>query len=513
MRYSKFIYRLGGADYEVIQHNSSNIKTQYKNLAFSLLLSTVFAFIGGWDICHQFTTNKIFCFGVATLWATAVFSFDYFLINSGKVSAFSKYIRIPVGISNVLITITALFVLANQSTIDSNLRLLGSNEITKCDTTYQNEKQERNASLNAKKAEQELYHKERCLPEAKNGYPGKEYMKKHSLCITVDSLMAKEQEQLDSAEVAYHTTYTTTRDAIKGTTTNDFFRKAKELIPIFKDNYFTLFLAICALIFLSYIELQSILLKFNIDPNDEYHISLRDYNTNRKAAVATQMAVVATQQEKDTLLKNTKADNVLTQQMFEADIMTIDNLALMEMETKGKIQVFEEMGYDDTAKVLKAKWESYLKANTASANASTDLFILTQPMLNTIENIISQSTKEALEQNIFNWILENVQYDKEHNAEHYRTARECYNERKGLCGELSVLHIAFLRYAGIEALFAEVTKDAAGVEVKHGCPQVKGNDGSTYLSDIAYKSFKIEHQQYNVLSNEQLQAKYKNWNQ
>lgn len=513
MKFSKLLFRLGGADYDVIQHNSSNIRTQYLNLAFSLLLSTVFAFIGGWDICQQFTPEKIFCFSVATLWATAVFSFDYFLINSGKVSFFAKYIRIPVGISNVLITITALFVLANQSSIDSNLRLRGSSQITQCDTSYQNEKQVHYAGLNAKKAQQEQYHIERCIPEAKNGYPGKEYLKKHSLCITADSIIAKEKGQLDSAEVAFYTTYITNRDAIKATTTNDFFRKAKELIPIFKENYFTLFLAICALIFLVYIELQSILLKWNIDPNDEYHISLRDYNANRKGAVATQMAVVAKQQEKEILLKNTRAENINTQKMFESDIIAIDNLALMEMETKGKIQVYEELGYSDTAKMLRAKWENYLKTQTTSTDINTDLFTLTQPMLNTIENIKSQSTKANLEQNIFNWILENVQYDDKHNAEHYRTARECYNERKGLCGELSVLHIAFLRYAGIEAFFAEVSKDLEGKEVTHGCTLIKGLDGSTYQSDIAYKSFKIEHQQYKVLSNDQLQAKYKNWNQ
>lgn len=511
--FSKKIYRMGGATFDVIKHCSPDIQTVYSNLGFSLIFCTLWASIAGFEICRQFTTQLVPCFCVGTLWAAAVFTFDYFLINSKNLKGVFKWVRIPVGLANVMISVTSIFVLLNQSTIDSNLRLLGSNEITKCDTTYQNEKQERYASLNAKKAEQEQYHKERCLPEARNGYPGKEYMKKHSLCITADSLLAKEQTQLDSAEVAYHTTYTTTRDAITGTTTNDFFRKAKELIPIFKDNYFTLFLAICALIFLSYIELQAILLKYNIDPNDEYHTNLRTYNANRKGLLASQMENEVSTEKDKILLSKKITDEEMTQKKFDADMNAADAKALRELEVKGKIEILRKKGYDATADDLEEVWKQYITSGSKSQGDAPDIFKMSQSMAHQVEEIQKVSTSENLTENVFNWVLTNITYDTGHSKEHYRTAREAYNEKRGLCGELSVLYMSFLRAVNIDCSFCEVTKDNTGKEVAHACIIIKSSDGKAHLSDVAYKAFTIDHAEYRELTDTELKSRYENWNQ
>jgi Transglutaminase-like superfamily len=513
MRYSKFIYRLGGATYDVIKHCSADTRTKYSNLAYSLLLSTVLAAIGGFDIARQFTTLMAFCFGVAILWGVAVFSFDFFLLNGGIVNGFFKYIRIPVGLANVFITITALFVLLNQSTIDTNIRLANASKISKCDSTYLSGKEERYAQVDEQKKHIDEYHQKNCVPEALNGHPGPEYDRKHSLCITTNTEIAQETAKLDSTEKTYVTAYQTEKEALQGITSNDFFAKAKLLPGILSANILILVLAICLFIFLGYIELQSILMKFAIDPNDEYHINLRKYNADRRGLVASKMDNETSVAKDKILLDKKVSDESSTKEKFEADMKAIDALAVRELEVKGKIDILREYGYDATAANLEELWKQYVKTGSASQDDTSDIFKMSQSMAHQVEEIKKVSTNENLSENVFNWVLTNITYDTGHSKEHYRTAKETYNEKRGLCGELSVLYMSFLRVVNIDCYFCEVTKDNTGKEVAHACIIIKNNDGKAHLSDVAYKAFTIEHIEYRELTDAELKTKYDNWNQ
>lgn len=504
---------MGGATFDVIKHCSPDTKTRYSNLAFSLVLSTVLAVIGGYDIAHQFTTAMAFCFSVAILWGLAVFSFDYFLINGGAVSGIFKYIRIPVGLANVFITITALFVLLNQSTIDTNIRLANANKISKCDSAYLSGKEERYAQVDERKKHIDEYHQKNCVPEALNGHPGIEYDKKHSLCITTNNEIANETIKLDNAEKMFIEAYQTEKEALQGITSNNFFAKAKLLPGILTGNMLILVLAICLFIFLGYVELQSILMKWSIDPADEYHTNLRTYNANRKGLLTSQMEnEVST--EKDKILLNKKiTDEEMTQQKFNADMDAADAKALRELEVKGKIEILRKKGYDATADDLEEVWKQYINSGSKSQGNTIDIFKMSQSMAHQVEEIQNASTNENIAENIFNWVLTNITYDTDHSKEHYRTAKEAYNEKRAVCGELSVLYMSFLRAVNIDCNFCEVTKDNTGKEVAHACIIIKDSNGKEHLSDVAYKSFTIEHAEYRELSDTELKSRYDNWNQ
>ena len=513
MKYSKIIYRMGGATYDVIRYCSPDIKTRYSNLAFSLILSTVLAGVGGYDIAHQFTTDMAFCVAVAILWGLAVFSFDYFLINGGAVNGIFKYIRIPVGSANIFITITALFVLLNRSTIDSNIRLANADKVTKSDSSYLSGKEGRYTEVVQKKKNSEMYHQKNCVQEALNGHPGPEYDKKHALCTTTYAEIAQEAAKLDSAETTYYTAYQTEKEALQSVTSNDFFAKAKLLPGILTANKLILILAVCLFIFLGYIELQSILMKFAISSEDEYHTNLRTYNANRKSLLASQMEnEVST--EKDKILLNKKlTDEEMTKQKFQADMDAADAKALRELEVKGKIEILRRKGYDASADDLEEVWKQYINSGSKSHSDAVDIFRMSQSMAHQVEEIQKVSTSENLSENIFNWVLAHITYDTGHSKEHYRTAKETYNEKRGLCGELSVLLIAFLRTVNINCAFCEVTKDNTGLEVTHACVIIKNEDGTSRLSDVAYKAFTIDHAEYRELTDAELKSRYENWNQ
>ena len=512
MKYSKFIFRLGGATHNVIKHCSSDTKTKYSNLAYSLFLSTALAAIGGYDIARQFNSSVPFCLAMGILWGTAVFSFDYFLINGGMVKGIFKYIRIPVGLANVFITITALFVLLNQSTIDTSIRLTNANKVGESDSTYLSGKENRYAQVVEKKKHIDEYHQQNCVPEALYIHPGPEYDKKHSLCITTNNEIAEETAKLDSSEQTYYTAYQNEKEALQSITSNDFFTKAKLLPGILSANRLILVLAVCLFIFLGYIELQSILMKFAIDSADEYHINLRTYNANRKSIIASHMDNEVHAEREKLLLNKKVIVEEITRLKFNVDMNASDAKALRELEVKGKIEILRRKGYNATANDLEDIWKQYINSGS-SIPEDTDIFKMTQSMIHQVEEIKKASVKENIAENIFNWIVTNITYDTQHSKEHYRTAKETYNEKRGLCGELSVLYMAFLRAVNIDCSFCEVTKDETGNETAHACIIIKNNNGATQLSDVAYKSFIIEHLGYKIFTDAQLKNKYDNWNQ
>ena len=515
MSYSfiKTIYRLGGATYDVIKHCSSDTKTKYTNLAYSLILSTVLAAIGGYDIAHQFTTEIAFCVIVAILWGAAVFSFDYFLINGGAVSGFFKYIRVPVGLANVSITIIALFVLLNQSTIDTSILLENAEKVRKCDANYLQGKEIRYAQVEDKKKQSDAYHQQNCMPEALNGYPGAEYQKKHSLCLTTAAEIAGETAKLDSAEQTYYSAYQTENEAIRSIRNDDFFAKAKLLPGIISANTLILVLAVCLFIFLGYIELQSILMKLSINSEDEYHVNLRTYNANRRGLLNTLMENMVGAEKDKILLDKRTADEEINKIKFKFDMDAIAEYALREMEVNGRIEILRNKGYDATADTLENELRQYIKYGPSIGNDKSGIFIMSQSMAQQVEEIQKVSSNNNIAENIFNWVLNNIEYDTEHSKEHYRSARETYNEKRGLCGELSVLYMAFLRASNIDCIFCEVINNNEGKAVDHACVEIRNNDGTTYLSDVAYKSFKIDHIEYKEITDAELRRKYENWNQ
>ena len=152
----RIIYSLGGADYNVIQQlQTDDSKKPYRNLGWSIIQCTGIAFISGADITHQYTQSVPIIIAGAILYATIIFSFDYFLVNNHN----SKFIwlRVVVAVATVVLGSLALMVMLCQSKIDNKIRLENVGKITVCDTTYQAAKELRYQNLNTKIEEKEHY--------------------------------------------------------------------------------------------------------------------------------------------------------------------------------------------------------------------------------------------------------------------------------------------------------------------------------------------------------------------
>lgn len=284
---SKLTYSLGGADSQVIQHCTADTKKQYRNLGWSVILCTGIAIISGADFTHQYTPSIPITIAAALLFGTLVFSFDYFLINSNSTNTFFKLLRIPVAVANVVLGTLALMVMLCQSKIDNKIIMESTGKITKCDSTYRAAKDVRYTAYGNKVKDKDHYHNTVCFPEAQNGYAkldGK-YGQKHSYCNTQDSLLSIEKAVLDSAESAYNKTYQVEREALGKLSSNDFFEKCYYLPEIFRANWVTFLVALCVFIIATYVETQSLIMKFSLNPNDEYHQALARHKANHKTKI------------------------------------------------------------------------------------------------------------------------------------------------------------------------------------------------------------------------------------
>jgi translation initiation factor 2 beta subunit (eIF-2beta)/eIF-5 len=148
-----------------------------------------------------------------------------------------------------------------------------------------------------------------------------------------------------------------------------------------------------------------------------------------------------------------------------------------------------------------------------NSQAVDNLFYL-NPLVKQEITAIYQNFKDDKKQlvlNLFNWLVNAIEYDENHRDDIYRNATETFISGKGLCGEMAILLIATFRYFNINASFVEVTVDDKNKPVAHACVSVI-IDGKEQLIDPAYKSFEIKHQSYKVLTDDELLERFRYWN-
>lgn len=523
----RLVYRLGGADYSVIRHCSPKTKNRYRDLAFALMLTVALAAISGFDIAFQFNASLPVKIAVSIGWALATLSFDFFIINGGPAKKTSKKIRIVVGLANICITTSMVFVMLNQAAINTNIIKQNSGSIVTVDEKYLKDKKARYAAITKKKAEAEKYNSEVVIPEARNVRPGPKYAENKAVYDEMIKSINEETSKLDLIEQKYLTAHQTERSALEEEQSNDVFIKLSWLPTVlWKNGLVAIFLAGCFFIFFSYIELQAMALKSSMPENDEYHEFEEFRDSEMKNIRMNALKSESNSEGKKIILETAGIEKELENQEYDFMMENIDTSIVREAEIRGKSAILRKKGYTSTAGGLEENLEKFTKIssdvitldfNIGKATSvkehilSDEILKLTQPMEDMLASIRKDSTPENLAESIFNWITANIIYDKGHGKFFQRTARETYNDGHGICGELSVLYIAFLRTSGIDATFVEVTKDHKGEEVSHACVMVNQN-GSKFLSDPAYKTFVIEHIEYNKWNDEKLAEEYCLWN-
>ncbi|MFO7710560.1 MAG: transglutaminase-like domain-containing protein [Candidatus Woesearchaeota archaeon] len=144
---------------------------------------------------------------------------------------------------------------------------------------------------------------------------------------------------------------------------------------------------------------------------------------------------------------------------------------------------------------------------------------------------VSDATREATTNwdkatKIFDWFMENIDYDseklrraKEGKFKTYRNSKEVLKEGMGLCGEMAYLYTTMARYVGLHSNYTVVKVDAKGDKVSHACSAVFLDSlddrpdprKKHILVDPAYKQFNIQHKAYAILPDRIAIADYEQW--
>lgn len=120
--------------------------------------------------------------------------------------------------------------------------------------------------------------------------------------------------------------------------------------------------------------------------------------------------------------------------------------------------------------------------------------------------VVGKETKKAKAEAMFQWFQVHFPYDNDQRDRIvkkiktiYRHSREVWNDKKGVCGELSVLLIVMLRHVGVKARYVSVEIDQNGKKVNHACVYAC-LDQEDVLIDPAYHTFGAKHENYKILS-------------
>ncbi|MCO5233044.1 MAG: transglutaminase-like domain-containing protein [Chitinophagales bacterium] len=527
----QIFFFLSGANYAILKHCSYRTIVKHACLSLSLIFAVIVSFFAGFEIAAQFTANKAVLIGTGTFWATMVLVFDLILINSGLGDGVTKWLRILVGLSNTFISLTSLLVMLNQSTIDGQITLDSGNVLTEIDNTYLKAKEGRYAAVTKQKEEAETYNTNVVKPEAANGYPGPKYTEKKAAYDAMIQAVNVESSKLDTLEQQYYNAYQTQRNAVASVEAKDFFIKASYMpMVIKKKGWLMVALAIAAALVIGYVELQTVALKLSMKRETEYPEKEKEMEDRRKQSLSAQLEKTTELEGRKIGIKQAVLESGIVQEERDVEMMNFDGAVAYTVELRIKIKGLIAKGYPEEAAVLQRTLERVL-ANQRESKAKEkgaygrdeqsdeqprqtidSIVQFTESMQPILDTVVATNVPENVPMAIFDWLVSNISYQNDHGKFFYRTSREVWNDGRAICGEMSVLYMSFLRKIGIKTVFVEVTKDVNGEIVSHACVQIDHND-EVFLSDPAYKMYKVEHKEWNVWSDDKLVEQYNLWNE
>lgn len=358
-------FRVGGADHRVLKECGTRTVVRYFGFSLAVIVAVVLAFVGGFDVAHQFTQNVAVCTAVGLFWASLIFTFDFLIMNVGGIPGkersfwlsvadlLLKLVRGAAGIANVCITITALLILLNQTKIENQIILDNSDAIKAVDQEYLAGKETRYKLVNEKKQSAEKYNDEVVLVETRRGYPGPRYNEKKAAYEAMINAVNDETQKLDDQEKPYLKAYEDKRNAISSQGSNDFFTRV-ELLPdvVTKGGPLAVFMVICLFVFLASVELGALLLKSTISADDDYHVAEKAFDDRQKPVQEEAARVALDHRREEMMLKAKVQSDELQSRRHKVEMQGLDDRIVKEAEIRGKIRILREKGYHANADSL-----------------------------------------------------------------------------------------------------------------------------------------------------------------
>lgn len=535
MKYLK-THQILGLDKRAWDLAPISIKKSYNNIVLAMFFVSAISVATGIEVTSQFIDSlPILIFG-GIIYGIIILCVDYFLV-SGESTRFNFIVRSIFGGASVIIGVISVLLIINTNDIHNLTKSQTNTSLDSLSTAYQKAKIHRYKLASEKDSIIADYHNEKCLKEAKNKYAGSSYNRIHnSYCVEEEKKLSAMTKILDSAEVSFATAYNETTARFKEESRLGLFEKVTILFQeILFPNVYKIGFAILLFIFLLGIEFTALFAKMNIKKENGFAklksvIESEDHtfaldriakeNEITKAKLESNSDLLKTEANLDSKITKLLLVQNMKNQFLKARAVNPE-LWSDELLKKGNT-IFEDAAFklnDELKKEFNIteggakKPEEATEKKTYKTITEYNLFYLTTEMKILACSLIrqAQGSQNNLIKLLYNWSLENLEFESEHNLTHYKYARHIFQERKGICGELTIFFIAMLRYASIEAEYVHVEIDQKGQKVNHACVGVNINS-NYFLVDIAYKSINANHRQWQPLGFSTLLKNVSEWN-
>ncbi|MCP9769429.1 transglutaminase domain-containing protein [Lacihabitans sp. LS3-19] len=534
----RLLYLLAGVKYSIIQQCGHLVKQKYRNVGVAQVLAMIIASVAAYDVAHNFTESKVALITASLGWALCIGLFDFFLITSPKKHWTLDLLRYVVALANQLISIAAIFVLLTGASLQNKINADRSLRSKNVDVAYQNAMENRWKEYKDLENEKNEYHKRECMAQAKNGFPGPLYDRLHTACIQNDASLKTMKSILDVAETPYKKAYDDERTSIQSESSNDFFIKIQYLPDVLFNNWAKGMFAGCFFIMFFYLETIAISTKSNIDPSDEYHQKLADDEKQQDEIQMTKKEEEKIKEANKLEIDGKQAAAKHAQKLYEFYQELGKQVFLNETDYKLFNNLVETYGFTQTKPVLEKMAEALRKMQGLQQGQNFEsfetidiptndepiknpykpkaegVFKINQAIIDLCENFKNDAkTPHEITNRIYTWVHENITYDDVHTGDFYRTALESFRARRSICGEMSVLIMAMLKYFGIECHYLRVTVDNMGEECSHACVGIV-NEGKLQMIDAAFHEFDLQpqHQVYEFVGDAVLEERFKKWN-
>jgi hypothetical protein len=163
-----------------------------------------------------------------------------------------------------------------------------------------------------------------------------------------------------------------------------------------------------------------------------------------------------------------------------------------------------------SAKIYGGTSDNYTFVITEDEN---DPFQINEEIMNLAQKIVAGKVYEIDKaQALFDWCVNNIPYGTSGWKKHQksmRTAVEIFEDKEGVCAEMTILYIVMARAVGLKANYSKVEEvDKNGQLKKHASPVVL-IAGRHIYPDIAYKVFDARHNDYKIMTDQEAVPHFK----
>lgn len=175
-----------------------------------------------------------------------------------------------------------------------------------------------------------------------------------------------------------------------------------------------------------------------------------------------------------------------------------DIFSLLAMISPATSQIYGDPG-ENCAYILSEDKDNPFQINEAIMTAAKQI-------------VAGQTTELGKARALFDWGVQNIPIGTsgwKRRKKSMRTAVEIFEDREGVCAEMTILYIVMARSVGLQANYARIEEiDSSGKVSKHASP-VLNIDGKYLYADIGFKQFDAKHQGYTIMTDQEAVPHFK----